>query len=130
MLMLALTPSAGAAARVLAPPGLPEAEQYYETLPTSTGPRAPDAAKKAHDAVRDGTLSEATEQALRRRGATGLAIATAVAQTAPGGGRAVLPPALGSLAENGLRGALPFVLILIAAAGAAFALTRRRLPSR
>ena len=130
-LLLALTlPSpAGAATQVLAPPGLPEAEQYFETLPTSTGPKAPDTSKKARDAVRDGALGEATEQALRERGPTGLSLADAVAQTAPQGeaGRA---PSLGSLGDRGLGAGFPLMLVLAAAAAAAFGAARRRTPSQ
>jgi hypothetical protein len=85
LLALALALPAAAAVRVIAPPGNSEADQYYQTLPASTGPRAPDATKKARDAVRDGALAEATEGALRRRGPRGLALATAVAKTAPAG---------------------------------------------
>jgi hypothetical protein len=132
LLTLALAPSAGAAARVVAPPGLPEAEQYYQTLPTSTGPRAPDPTRKARDAVRDGTLREATEQALRQRGPTGLALADAVAQTAPQGpsGGTPEPPALGSLGEQGLGAVFPLLLVLAAVAAVAFAVARRRTPAR
>ncbi len=127
MLTLALALPAGAAARLVAPPGLPEAEQYYETVPTSTGQRAPDPTKKSHDAVRDGTIGEATEQALRRRGPAGEALGDAVAQTAPesaaSGSQA---PALGSLGEQGLGFAFPLLLLLTAAAAVAFAVSRRR----
>jgi hypothetical protein len=123
--LAALLPAA-AAARVLVPPGNAEADQYYETLPAPTGPRAPDPTKKARDAVRAGALSEATEHRLRRRGPTGLALATAVAQTAlpRGTGR---PPALLSVpAEPGLGALFPLILALAAAAALAFALARRR----
>lgn len=131
-LALALTLPAAAAARLVAPPGLPEAEQYYETVPTSTGPRAPDLTKKAHDAVSDGAISEATERALRRRGPSGEGLGDAVAQTAPEGasGGGSQSPALGSLGERGLALAFPFVLVLMTAAAAAFAVSRRRLSSR
>lgn len=131
LLTMALTPAA--AARVVAPPGLPEAEQYYQTVPTSTGPRAPDTTKKARDAVRDGALGQATEEALRRRGPTGLAVATVVAQTAPEGGAAAdkgQPPALGSLGDRGLGAAFPLLLLLMAAAAIAFGVSRRRYPAR
>jgi hypothetical protein len=132
MLTLALALPTGAAARLVAPPGLPEAEQYYQTVPTSTGQRAPDATKKAHDAVRDGTISEATERALRQRGPTGEALGDAVARTAPEGASSggLQAPALGSLGEQGLGFAFPFLLLLTAAAGVAFAVSRRRHPSR
>jgi hypothetical protein len=134
LLALALASPAAAKPRspVVAPPGLPEAEQYYETLPTSTGPRAPDPTRKARDAVRDGTLSEATERSLRRRGPFGLALADAVAQSAPEGRSAngSQPPALGSLGERGLGVVFPLMLLLAAAAAIAFGVARRRYPAR
>lgn len=131
LLTLALAPAAGAKQPVLAPPGLPEAEQYYETLPTSTGPRAPDTTRKAHDAVLAGALDEATEQALRQRGPNGLALADAVAQTAPRGGpESTQQPSLGSLGERGLGAMFPLLLVLAAAAAAAFVVSRRRVASR
>ncbi len=127
---LVLAAPAAAAVRVVAPPGASEADQYYETLPASTGPLAPDPAKKARDAVRDGALTEAGEGALRKRGPRGLALATAVAQTAPAGGPhgSVPPgqPVLGPSAKRGLGALFPFVLAATAAAALAFALTRRR----
>lgn len=131
LLGLALALPAGAAAAVVvAPPGLPEAEQYFETQPTSTGPKAPDLTKRARDAVRNGTLDEATEEALRRRGPNGLALAEAVAQTAPKQGRSPQTPALGSLGEQGMGAVFPLLLVLAAAAAAAFAVARRRTPVR
>jgi len=131
-LALALLIPAGAAARVVAPPGLPEAEQYYETLPTSTGPRTPDTTKTARDAVRAGALDAATERDLRERGPTGVAVATAVAQTAPegGAGGGLQRPSLGSLGERGLSSVFPLVLVLVAAAAGAFAVVRRRVAPR
>ncbi|MGE5280932.1 MAG: hypothetical protein ACM3N0_01170 [Chloroflexota bacterium] len=128
-LVLAL-PAAAPAAVVVAPPGLPEAEQYFETQPTSTGPKAPDLTKKARDAVRNGTLDEATEEALRRRGPTGLALAEAVAQTAPQQGRRPQTPSLEALGEQGMGAVFPLLLVLAAAAAAAFAVARRRTPAR
>jgi len=132
LLALALSSPAGAATQVLAPPGLPEAEQYFETLPTSTGPKAPDTSKKARDAVRDGALGEAAEKALRERGPTGLSLADAVAQTAPQGeaGGTGRTPSLGSLGERGLGAGFLLMLVLAAAAAAAFAVARRRAPSQ
>ena len=131
LLALALASPTWARAPVLAPPGLPEAEQYFETLPTSTGPKAPDPSKKARDAVRDGALSEASEQALRERGPSGLALADAVAQTAPQGETVALErtPSLESLGERGLGAGFALMLVLAAAAAAAFAVARRRTPS-
>jgi hypothetical protein len=124
-------PAAAAAAQVLAPPGNAEADQYFETLPSPTGPRAPDTTKAARDAVRDGALSEATEQGLRHRGPAGLALATAVAQTAPPGGPGgdVSPSPASALripGEQGLGDLLPLVMVATAAAAAAFAVSRRR----
>lgn len=130
-LALAAPLPAVATARVLVPPGNSEADQYYETVPSPTGPRAPDTTKKARDAVRDGALSEATEQGLRHRGPTGLSLATAVAQTAlPGGpGSAGSPsPALAGRipAEQGLGDLFPLILAIAAAAAVAFTVARRR----
>lgn len=130
-LVLAAPQSAAATVRVIAPPGNSEADQYYETVPSPTGPRAPDATKKARDAVRDGALSEATEQGLRHRGPVGLALATAVAQTAlPGGpgGHGSLSPALALSVpgEQGMGDLFLLILVLAAAAAVAFTLARRR----
>jgi|GEM_PF-1300149 len=132
LLMLALAPAADAKQAVLTPPGLPEAEQYFETLPTSTGPRAPDTTKKARDAVRAGALSEETEKALRGRGPVGVALADGVAQTAPqsGQGGGANTPSLGSLGERGLGVVFPLLLLLATGAAAAFAVGRRRLASQ
>lgn len=125
-LVLAALLPASAAARVLVPPGNAEADQYYETLPSPTGPRAPDLTKKARDAVREGALSETAEQGLRQRGPTGLALATAVAQTALPGGNGPAPAGLSAPAEPGLGALFPLILALAAAAAAAFAFARRR----
>jgi hypothetical protein len=130
-LALAAPHSAAAAAQVLAPPGNSEADQYYETVPSPTGPRAPDTTKKARDAVREGVLGEATEQGLRHRGPAGLALATAVAQTAlPGGpgGHESLSPALAVSIpeEQGMGGLFPLILVLAGAAAVAFTVARRR----
>jgi hypothetical protein len=126
-LVLAALLPASAAARVLVPPGNAEADQYYETLPSPAGPRAPDLTKKAHDAVREGALSEGTEHGLRQRGPVGLALATAVAQTAlPRGNRSTPPAALSAPAEPGLGALFPLILVLAAAAAAAFTVARRR----
>jgi hypothetical protein len=130
-LALTLTFPALAAARLVAPPGLPEAEQYYETVPTSTGPREPDLTKKAQEAVRDGAISEATRQALDRRGPGGEALGDAIAQTAPegtaGGSQS---PALGSLGEQGLGPGFLLLIVAMAGTAVAFAASRRRRPSR
>lgn len=135
-LMLVASHSAAAAARVVAPPGNSEADQYFETLPSAAGPRAPVAKKEA----REGTLSAGAERALLQRGATGEALAVAVARTAPTGGvrggrashSAPLPASAVRIpGEKGL-GAL-FPLILVATAGAAVAVAashRRRRPVR
>jgi hypothetical protein len=127
-LVLAAPQSATAAARVIAPPGNSEADQYYETVPSPTGPRAPDTTKKARDAVREGALSEATEQGLRHRGPVGLALATAVAQTALQRGKESPSPslALSVPEEQGLGDLFPLILVLAVAAAVAFTLARRR----
>lgn len=133
LLALAAPLPAAAAGRVVAPPGNSEADQYFQTLPSATGPRAPDTTKKARDAVRDGVLSEAQERALRQEGPRGLALLTGVAKTAPagrgrggdGGGSGAVSGAQ-VLDERGLGGAFPLVLALVAAGALAFALSRRR----
>jgi len=134
LLVLAMPFSAGAATRVVAPPGNSEADQYYQTLPGATGPRAPDSAKETRDAVRDGALSEDTERALRERGPEGLAVATVVAKTAPTGG----PGTAGRDAsraptsavrvpdDQGLGALFPFLLALTAAGAVAFGVARWR----
>ena len=123
-----------AAARTVAPPGNSEADQYYETLPSPTGPRAPGAPKTAESAVEEGRLDAGTAQALRSEGAVGVDAAEAIARTAPsrsergeGSGRgaavagAVQPPA-----ERGLGGLFLPVLAVVAFASAAFFVARRR----
>jgi hypothetical protein len=130
-LALTLTSPAHAAARLVAPPGLPEAEQYYETVPTSTGPREPDLNKKAHDAVREGVISETTERSLDQRGSNGEALGDAIAQTASeGAAGAGSRPALGSLGEQGLGLGFPFLIVAMAGTAVAFAASRRRHSSR
>jgi hypothetical protein len=143
-LALALTlaqPPGGvsAAPRTVAPPGNSEADQYFETLPASNGPQAPDTTKKARDAVREGSLGEASEQALRQRGPRGLALATAVARTAPPGtvsrdrsGLRLRPPAstVEPPSQPGMGAAFSLVLAATAAAALAFAVSRRRRPAR
>ncbi len=134
LFVLAMPFSAGAAVRVVAPPGNSEADQYYQTLPGATGPRAPDAAKETRDAVRDGALSEATERALRGRGPEGLAVATVVAKTAPAGapgagrGRdgSQPPSAVRVPGDQGLGAFFPLLLALTAAGAVAFGLARWR----
>jgi hypothetical protein len=125
---------ASAAAHAVAPPGNSEADQYYETLPATNGARAPDTTKKAGDAVRDGSLSEASERALRGRGPRGLALATAVARTAPpgtvshGGGGPPLAPAarVEPPSEPGMGALFPVLLAATAAAALGFAVHRRQ----
>lgn len=128
LLALLLAAPQAAAARVVAPPGNSEADQYYETVPSPTGPRAPDTTKKARDAVRDGALRETMEQGLRHRGPVGLALVTAVAQTAvpKGHGSASPASALSVPEEQGLGDLFPLILVLAGAAAAAFTLARRR----
>jgi len=125
---LAVAAPAGAAVHAIVPPGNSEADQYSQTVPGSTGPRVPDPTKDPGDAVRAGALSEAGERALRERGASGAALATAVAQTTErGAGRAAAPAAAGRPAgEPGLGDAFPLLLLATAAAAVAYVLARRR----
>ncbi|HEX5375226.1 MAG TPA: hypothetical protein VFW48_03620 [Solirubrobacterales bacterium] len=137
LLVLVMPLPAGAAVRVVAPPGNSEADQYYQTLPGATGPRAPDSAKETRDAVRDGALSEATEGALRQRGPEGLAVATVVAKTAPAGvpggagdrdgsRAAASASAVRVLDDQGLGAFFPLLLALTAAGAVAFGVARWR----
>jgi len=137
LLVLAAPLPAGAAVRVIAPPGNSEADQYYQTLPGATGPRAPDQEKETRDAVRDGALGEGTEAALRQQGPEGLALATVVAKTGPAGERGGREDADGSQRsspatalrapdDQGLGDLFPLVLAATAVAALAFALARRR----
>jgi len=136
VLALGLALPAVAAARVVAPPGNSEADQYYETLPASTGQHAPNSNKDEADAVAEGHLSPATAGALRRRGAAGQALATTVAKTAPaaggpGGGQAVAGESAaqaGPTGDGGLGAVFPLLLVGIAAGAAGFALARWRRP--
>jgi hypothetical protein len=137
LLALAAPPGAEAAVRVVAPPGNSEADQYYQTLPGSAGPRAPAQKRTTEDAVRDGQLSPATARALERRGAEGAALATAVAKTAPprgdGSGNASPPIVAGAAkapAEQGLGGLFVPILAITMAASVAFFFARRRRPAR
>ena len=131
LLVLAVPAPAWAAARVIAPPGNSEADQYFETLPGPTGPRAPTSTQEA----REGTLGEATERALLRRGANGEALAIAVARTAPsrttgsGGSPHSVPLAASNVRIPGEKGLGLFPLILLATAAIAIAIAashRRR----
>ncbi len=135
LFVLAMPLPAGAAVRVVAPPGNSEADQYYQTLPGATGPRAPDSAKETRDAVRDGALGDATERALRQRGPEGLAVATVVAKTAPAGvpgaagddSRVAAPASAVRVPDDqGLGDLFPLVLALTAAGAIAFAAARWR----
>jgi len=125
---LAMPAPAGAAVHAIVPPGNSEADQYSQTIPGSTGPRVPDPTKDPGDAVRAGALSEAAERVLRRRGANGDALATAVAQTTErGAGKAAAPAAPGRPAgDPGLGGGFQLLLLAIAAAALAYAIARRR----
>jgi hypothetical protein len=133
-LALALPAPAGAVARTVAPPGNSEADQYFETLPAPNGPRAPDPTKKARDAVREGSLSEASEGALRHRGPRGLALATAVARTAPSGTvsrdrpglRLSMVSKVEPPSQPGMGALFPALLAGTAAAALAFAVAHRR----
>lgn len=131
LLALAVPLNAQAAVRTIAPPGNSEADQYYETLPGSAGPRAPVPKKTEEDAVHAGELSPATARALQRHGAEGLALATAVAKTAPparGGGSGLGATAGAARApdEQGLGGFFVPILGVTAAASVAFYVARRR----
>lgn len=127
VLALAVPQPVAAAVRVIAPPGNSEADQYYETVPSPTGPRAPDTTKKARDAVREGSLSETAEQGLRHHGPTGLALATGVAQTAlPGGSGGHRSLTLSVPGEQGLGDLFPLILVVAGAAAVVFTVARRR----
>ena len=126
LLALALALPADAAVRVVAPPGNSEADQYYETLPASAGPHAPNSAKDEGDAVREGDLSPATARALRQRGAAGQAVATTVAKTAPAGGSSPPAAVVRTPEGGGLGSVFPLVLVATAAGAAGFAVARRR----
>jgi hypothetical protein len=131
LLALAAPLPAASAARVIAPPGNSEADQYFETLPGPTGPRAPVAKKDA----REGALSDVTERALQGRGATGEALAVAVARTAPsgvvGGGSSTHSVPLPASAvripgEKGLGPLFPLILVVTTAAAIGFAVSQQR----
>jgi hypothetical protein len=135
LLVLAVPAPAWAAGRVIAPPGNSEADQYFETLPGPTGPRAPTSTQEA----KEGALSEATERALLRRGANGNSLAIAVARTAPsrttGSGRSPHSVPLPASAvrvpgEKGLGNLFPLILLATAAAGIAFTASHRRRSAR
>jgi hypothetical protein len=134
-LTLAAPHSAAAVVRVVAPPGNSEADQYFETLPSPAGPRAPASKKDA----REGALSAGTERALLRQGASGEALAIAVARTAPsgeaGGGGSPRPAPLPASAvrvpgEKGLGALFPLILVATAVAAIAIAASHRRRPVR
>lgn len=130
LLALAVPLNAQAAVRTIAPPGNSEADQYYETLPGPAGPRAPVPKKTAEDAVHAGELSPATARALQRRGAEGLALATAVAKTAPpargGGSGLATVGAARAPGEQGLGAFFVPILAIAAVASVAFYVARRR----
>jgi hypothetical protein len=125
---LAMPTPAGAAVHAIVPPGNSEADQYSQTIPGSTGPRVPDPTKAPDDAVRAGALSDAAERVLRRRGANGAALATAVAQTTErGAGNAAAPDAPGRPAgDPGLGDGFPLLLLATGAAAFAYFFARRR----
>ena len=134
VLTLLAPASAIAAARTVAPPGNSEADQYFQTLPGSAGPRTPDPTGTPQGAVREGSLTASAARGLAARGETGRALADAVARTAPPRGsrvgRGSEPPAeaSGSLGSPGMSTAFPLILVATAAAAAGFALARRRRP--
>ena len=124
----------GALARTVAPPGNSEADQYYQTLPSPTGPRGPGTREAAENAVREGRLDAGTEQALRSEGAVGADAAEAIARTAPSqsersengdrgtvGAGAVRPPT-----ERGLGDLFLPILAVVGLASAAFFVARRQ----
>jgi len=123
-------PVSAAEARVATPPGNSEADQYFETIPGAAGPTTPNSAKTPQDAVREGTLTAATERALQRRGPAGEAVANVVAQTAPGGkaggGGRPEAAALGVPDKQGLGALFPLILVATAAGAAGFAAARWR----
>ena len=131
-LLALLAPGAGA--RTVAPPGNSEADQYYQTLPGSAGPRAPRAPKTIEDAVREGRVDAEVDSALRRRGAIGVAAADAIARTAPASGQGQgegdggSPPTGTTAApdEQGLGGLFLPILAVTAVAALAFVVARRR----
>lgn len=131
LLALAALPLPAGAAPIAAPPGNSEADQYFETVPAPAGGRSRDSSKTAEDSVREGRLSAETARALERRGETGQALATAVAQTAPGGKPGDGPPppqTAGAPAptEQGLGALFPLILVATAAGAAGFAVARWR----
>lgn len=139
LLAVLALPVGPAGARVVVPPGNAEADQYFETIPGAAGPTTPNPERTPEDAVRDGTLSAATNRALERRGSAGQALATLVAQTAPkrvkGGssGNAGGPfpkVALGPVGGGGLGALFPLILASTVAAALAFAIERRRRSAR
>ncbi|HWW67718.1 MAG TPA: hypothetical protein VNY83_07005 [Solirubrobacterales bacterium] len=141
-LALAL-PASASAAPALAPPGNSEAEQYFETLPGSTGGRSANSTATPHGSVRDGVLTPSGLRALRARGAAGSAAAQLAAESAPpgllprpGAGRAAGPAGAAPVAaldssasapsQSGLGEAFPLVLAGTALAALAYAVQRRR----
>lgn len=130
LLALAL-PLPGAVARSIAPPGNSEADQYFETLPDTTGPRSQDSSRSRRDAVQEGSLSAETAAALARRGIVGRALADAVAATTPSNASAIDAKgraATGKGSAPGGRGlgvAFPLALGSAALAAFAFGLARR-----
>lgn len=131
ILLLALVlPGSAVAASITVPPGNSEADQYFETVPGSSGGRSPDTSKTAEDAVREGRLTAATLRALERRGEVGQAVADVVAQTGPPGGKAG-GSGLGAAAfeapdKQGLGALFPIILVATAVGAVAYAVGRRR----
>jgi hypothetical protein len=123
-------------ATVATPPGNSEADQYFESLPTTQGPRSPDTGRTPQDAVAEGALPGATARALESRGKDGQTVASIVAQTAPtpGGGEADAggnDPGTANAAfelpdEEGMGILFPLILVATGAAALVFALDRRR----
>lgn len=136
ILLLALVlPGSAYGASIAVPPGNSEADQYFETVPGSSGGRSPDTSKTVEDAVREGTLTPATAAALERRGEVGQAVANLVAQTAPPGGKAgqdgeggpgLNAAALEAPEKQGMGALFPIILVATAVGAVAYAVGRRR----
>lgn len=132
-------PLPATAASIATPPGNSEADQYFESLPTSQGPRSPDPERTPQDAVAEGTLTQASAEALEARGKDGQTAASIVAQTAPTVGAGDADRSTGTNnagtatnaafelpEEDGMGIVLPLILVATGAAALGFALDRRR----
>jgi hypothetical protein len=120
-----------AAARVVAPPGNSEADQYFQTVPGSAGSHSPDSSRTPEDAVREGRLPAVTADVLEGAGTVGRGLADAIAMTAPlgtasGRGGVAGEEATSSAGGKGLGVLFPILLLGTVAAAAGFAVLRRR----